>query len=430
MRADDGEIMTDVSEPLVSSSAASPSSASTGSAPHQSLKPPFPPPPQMPDMFGPENIRYDFNLGCRVQLPEGKWFIRLRDLDTDNVLFQATSGQATVCSSKRFYVRFGIEIFRDEVPVFRHEYDCRDRDVLIQLPVGTLGDTIGWFSYIERFKEKHGCRITCTMSAAIIPLFEKAYPDIRLITEEDLKNKRDVLKFYATYTMGLFFEDKENIWQPSDFRLVGLHRTAGYILGVDPTEEPPRIVLEDDSRPVDQPYVCIATQSSSQCKYWNNPYGWQEVIAFLKRCGYRVICIDQKRVHGTHPVWNHIPWGVEDQTGDHPLTERARWLRHCEFFIGLSSGLSWLAWAVGAKVVMISGFTHPVNEFHTPWRIVNYHACNSCWNDPACLFDHANFLWCPRHAGSDRAFECTRLMTAGHVIRVLKTIPGIQPEEI
>ena len=57
---------------------------------------------------------------------------------------------------------------------------------------------------------------------------------------------------------------------------------------------------------------------------------------------------------------------------------RARWIKHGEFFVGLSSGLSWLASATGTPVVMISGFAHPTNEFDTPYRIINYHACNSC----------------------------------------------------
>ena len=70
-----------------------------------------------------------------------------------------------------------------------------------------------------------------------------------------------------------------------------------------------------------------------------------EVIAFLKASGYRVICIDKNPVHGTGMVWNHIPHGAEDETGDRPLAERARWLRHAAAFVGLSSGLSWLAWA-------------------------------------------------------------------------------------
>ena len=34
-----------------------------------------------------------------------------------------------------------------------------------------------------------------------------------------------------------------------------------------------------------------------------------------------------------------------------------------DFFIGMSSGLSWLAWACNTKVVMISGVTIKENEF-------------------------------------------------------------------
>ena len=71
----------------------------------------------------------------------------------------------------------------------------------------------------------------------------------------------------------------------------------------------------------------------------------------------------RNRCHGSGIVFTHIPNGAEDETGDQPLTERARWLKHADFFIGLSSGLSWLAWAAGTPVVIISGFTHPLNEF-------------------------------------------------------------------
>ena len=222
----------------------------------------------------------------------------------------------------------------------------------------------------------------------------------------------------------MFFDDKGSVHQPCDFRHVGLHRTAGYILGVDPTEVPPRIALVDDSRPIAEPYVCIAVQSTTQSKYWNNPTGWHDIIAFLKQAGYRVICIDQKRVHGTGMVWNHLPHGAEDETGDRPLVERARWLKHAEFFVGLSSGLSWLAWASGTPVVMISGFTHPTNEFDTPYRVINYHTCNGCWNDVRHRFDHKDFLWCPRHKDTPRQFECTRLITSEHVKATIKQIPG------
>jgi autotransporter strand-loop-strand O-heptosyltransferase len=384
--------------------------------PAQEEKGPYPPAAPIPTQMGPLGIRYDFNLGARVTIPEGKpWRVRLRDLDTGNILFESNPGGTFINSTKRYYIRFGVEVFDEANVFFQHDYNAEGREVLVQFPVGTLGDIMGWFPYAIKFQEKHRCKLSCAMSHLLVPLFKDAYPDVNFITHEEVKPE----SFYATYSIGLFFDDEDRHWQPCDFRLVGLHRTSGYILGVDPTEVAPKLGIPDDGPPIAEPYVCIAVQSTTQAKYWNNPHGWQEVIAHLKAKGYRVICIDQKSVHGGGLVWNHLPHGVEDHTGDRPLAERVRWLRHAKAFIGLSSGLSWLAWAAGAPVVMIAGFTHPTNEFATPHRVINYHACNSCWNDVRHRFDHKDFLWCPRHANTPRQFECTRLITAAQVIATL-----------
>jgi autotransporter strand-loop-strand O-heptosyltransferase len=400
-------------------------------------KPAYPPAASQPTQYACEGIRFDFNLGARIVLPqraEGKWRVRLRDLDSGNILFESENQGAFVNSSKRWYVRFGVEVWSlDEPasstaePVWRHEFDPAGQDVLIQFPIGTLGDTLAWFPYAARFAAKHPtCRVTCALSGLIIPLVERAYPELRLVTHEQLVEQGLVEKVYATYSLGLFFDDVACDWQPTDFRHVGLHRTAGYILGVDPTEAPVRLALPDDSRPIAEPYAVIAVQSSSGCKYWTNPHGWAEVVAFLRARGYRVICIDQKPVHGHGLMWTHIPHGAEDLTGDLPLVERARYLKHASLFVGLSSGLCWLAWAAGCPVVLISGFTHPTNEFATPYRVINWHACNSCWNDPKERFDHKDFLWCPRHANTPRQFECTRLITGAHVTQVIGRIPGLR----
>lgn len=48
---------------------------------------PFVLPPDIPTQTGPENIRYDFNDGARVLLPEGQWHVRLLDADSGNVIF-------------------------------------------------------------------------------------------------------------------------------------------------------------------------------------------------------------------------------------------------------------------------------------------------------------------------------------------------------
>jgi autotransporter strand-loop-strand O-heptosyltransferase len=400
-------------------SSAAPVSGS-GVAP-EPVKRAFPAPADNPTQAGPKGVKFDFNDGCRLVVAEDQspWKVRLKDLDTGNILFETQFNAGRVNSSKRYYVRFGIELLQEDKVVFTHDYSAANREVAIQFPIGTLGDTLGWLPYAIKFQEKHKCRLTCAMAEWLIPLFKDAYPNVNFITHEQVTPD----KYYATYNLGLFFDDRDCIFQPTDFRHVGLHRTAGYILGVDPTELPPKIHIPDDSRPIPERYVVIAAQSTTQSKYWNNPGGWREIVQFLKDNGYRVLCIDQKATHGHGLIWNHIPYGAEDLTGDKPLAERARYMKHADFFVGLSSGLSWLAWAAHTPVVMISGFTLPDNEFATPYRIINYHTCNGCWNDPAHKFDHKDFLWCPRHKDTPRQFECTRFITAEHVKNVLKTIP-------
>jgi len=381
---------------------------------------------EQPTQIGPNGLRYDFNDGCRVLLPESEhpWRVRLSDLDTGNVLFETELAAGRVNSTKRYFVRFRLEAWQGGESVFAHEYSAAGREVLIRFPVDTLGDVIGWFSYAVKFKERHGCRLTCAMGERLIALFRDAYPDIAFVTPDAIEPDR----YYATYTIAVYFlkggmyDHKDCV--PCDYRFVGLHRAAGYILGVDPTETPPRIALPDDTRSIAEPYVCIAVQSTMQSKYWNNPAGWSEIVAFLKAAGYRVVCIDLKKSHGQGLVWTRMPEEAEDETGDKPLAERARLIKHADFFVGLSSGLSWLAWAMGTPVVLISGFTHPVTEFATPYRVINYHACNSCWNDPQIHFDRHDFLTCPRHQNTPRQFECTRLITADHVKQVIRTIPG------
>ena len=56
--------------------------------------------------------------------------------------------------------------------------------------------------------------------------------------------------------------------------------------------------------------------------------------------------------------------------------------------------------------------------------MINYHTCNSCFNDIRVALDKTDFLWCPRHAGTPRQFECTRLITPEHVTATIQRIPG------
>ncbi|WP_322041918.1 autotransporter strand-loop-strand O-heptosyltransferase [Paraburkholderia sp. J67] len=378
-----------------------------------------------PLFSGPEGIRFDFNYGCRVQVPQmsnAGWRVRMHDLDTQNLVFDAPLVPGEVAASRRkYFVRFLLEVFDGERCVFSHTFDARGRRVWMTLGSGALGDAIGWVPAIEAFRQQHGCEVTVEMKSWLHPLFKGGYPALRFVSEvsEPAQRERENNEpIYATYRVGCYSPYADRDHQPTDPRVSSLQDFASYMLGVAAVERRTHIVVADRARIVPEPYVCIAAQASTQCKYWNNPHGWGTLVAHLKSRGYRVLCIDRDREYGLAGALNTMPEGAEDFTGERPLQERASLLMHADFFVGLGSGLSWLAWAVGVPVVLISGFSHPNAEFDTPWRVINFHACNSCYNDTAFEFDN-DFSWCPRHAHDALRYQCTTAITAGHVIRVV-----------
>lgn len=389
-------------------------------------EPTFVLPPETPTREAADGIRFDFNNGLRIKFPDkGEYRCVFKDLDTDCLLYSMdVKPGCTVESVKKFYIRFRLEIYRKDVlnePIFTHDLDLSGKEVLIQLPVGALGDTIAWFSFVERFQKKHGCKLFCSMEPRLAEIFKAQYPDISFIGQEDAAK----LTPYATYNLGLFFGGNTD-HQPFDFRQVGLHRTAGYILGLDDLSDiPPRVDLSAKRR-IKEKYAVIAAQASSQCKYWNHPSGWREVVAYLKSQGYRVLCVDRMTEYGTDYTWNHIPYGAEDFTGDIPLQARIDLIKDADIFLGLSSGLSWLAWCCRVPVILISGFTDPVNEFQTPYRVQNASVCHGCWNDTRCDFNHFDFLWCPRKKEARDKFECTKAITPKMVINQIKKL---QPQK-
>ena len=98
--------------PLLPSNASVP--ATVAAAVEADKKRPYPPPASSPTQLGPQGIRFDFNHGARVVLPnrtEGKWRVRLRDLDTGNILFESENQGAFVSSAKRCFVRFRVEVW-------------------------------------------------------------------------------------------------------------------------------------------------------------------------------------------------------------------------------------------------------------------------------------------------------------------------------
>ncbi|MBQ9478906.1 MAG: hypothetical protein IJU71_05055, partial [Selenomonadaceae bacterium] len=145
--------------------------------------------------------------------------------------------------------------------------------------------------------------------------------------------------------------------------------------------------------------------------------GWDCVVDHLKAMGYRVLCIDRDRRCSNYGMTVEMPAGAEDFSGSYDLIDRINQLAYADFFIGLSSGLSWLAWAVDIPVVMISGITEYWYEFASAYRVSNQTVCHGCFNSLAV--DCLKIYDCPKYHGTDRVYECSKQISARQVIAAI-----------
>lgn len=251
---------------------------------------------------------------------------------------------------------------------------------------GSLGDAIAWTPMVDLFQQKHSCKVD--FYTPLKELFEEAYSNIN----------------FHNYSRNVQGKAIKIAYDQNKHKKIGLQEVAAQCLGLEEKSSQIKKLYRAQS-PSEKKTVCIAIQSTSQCKYWNNPTGWQQTVDYLISLGYDVVCIDRDSSFGIPGHFNLIPKGVVNKTGNRPLKNRMQDISKADFFIGLSSGLAWLAWACHKPVIMISGFTKPYNEFETPYRVINESVCNGCWHEEK--FDPKNWLWCPKN----KNFECSRAIS-------------------
>ena len=151
-----------------------------------------------------------------------------------------------------------------------------------------IGDTLAWIPYVEEFRKKHNCEVVCTTFWN--RLFKEQYTDIEFI---EPGSKFTISSGIPSYEIGWFYDEVEN---PNDVRTIPLQQTASDILGLDYKEIRPKIDISNKRRVIHEKYVCIAIQATTQIKYWNCKDGWRKTVDYLNEKGYKVVCIDCKKV--------------------------------------------------------------------------------------------------------------------------------------
>jgi autotransporter strand-loop-strand O-heptosyltransferase len=301
--------------------------------------------------------------------------------------------------AREYYTQWRTVVYKDGEKVYDKLLDLEGKRVYISFDSSSLGDTIAWMPYVEEFRCVHNCEVIVSTFKNF--LFEKEYPMLEFVTPGTAVNN-----IYAMYKLGWFYNENKEPVLPNT---IPLQQTATNILGLPYKEIKPRILSMNPGF-VNEKLVTIATNSTAGCKFWTRE-NWQELINYLHNNGYEIVNVSLE----------DNPFDSCQGLLDKSMNSTIERIEQSAFFIGLSSGLSWLAWALNKEVIMISNFTDANHEFQCH-RPVNTNVCHGCWNDPQYTFDKGDWDWCPVHKGTERQFECQKSVTPRMVIDEIKKL--------
>ena len=327
--------------------------------------------------------------------------------ENDNVVHESTitNNMWTLCSRK-YYTKWKIKVNGTIVD----EFNLTDKRVLIGLESKSIGDTIAWTPYAVEFAKKHNCKVV--LSTFHNEWFKglDTYKDIEFI------EPGQSTECHVIYRIG-WMRGESGKWDnldcyPNYPQSQPLQKTASDILGLEFKEINYGINFTPKPKSTKTDYIVIAPESTTGCKEW--PYdSWVALSKMLRELGYTVVTLTIK------------PYNIKGNLNIHgkTLNESMDILHNSKLLVGLSSGLSWINWALGKQTVMISGFSQKDHEFlSNNVRIQNEYACNSCWGNPNFTFDAGDWDWCPIWKGTDKQHICEKSISP---LTVFNSLPNI-----
>lgn len=367
----------------------------------------------------PEQIQFQFSYDYSPKIdlkgnnPKSERNLKFIDSTTSECVHESTLKPGHFTSLfRKWFTPWLVEGYDRENKVWSLDFESTlfGGKILISIDSSSLGDTIAWLPVIDQLRKKYKAQLIVTtfwneIMSHFFPQIKFSHPGFR----DPSAN--------AVFGVGWYEEDDRNIHR-RDPRSISLQQVAGDLIGVEVNSDilPSQIPgwLETTKSRFEGKYVCIGTESTANAKHWHYPGGWQTLVNYLKSIGYEVVVI--------HSQQNTLD-GVIDKTGTIDMTDRMIDLYHADFFVGIGSGLSWLAWALRKPVVMISGFSSPHCEFsHLNYRVINSDVCHGCFNDVRHKFDRGDWNWCPGLKNTERMFECTTKITPDMVISKIQNL--------
>ena len=290
---------------------------------------------------------------------------------------------------------------------------------LVEIESNALGDNIGSVAVINKWRIEKNKDVTVLTK----------FPDL-------FRNSYPMMSFYDKLNTNVSYSTSEGIWtvdnnkynekinQSYDFDYP-LIEGFSKDFDIDPTGIDVKVDLFKKERPIKGKYVCIAVQSTAQCKYWNRPGAWDELCKMLRKKDLTPVCIDKHFSFGVQGNFNEAPSKAVKKNGL-SLEDTINYIHHSEMFIGLSSGLSWLAQGLGKPTVIISNFTDKNYEYvnDKTLRIYEESVCHGCFTKYP--FNSGDWFWCPVYRNDEeKRFICTKAITPESVMSQIENFYNI-----
>ncbi len=304
--------------------------------------------------------------------------------------------------NRTYFTKWNAKVWEDGILIYDNTLDFKDQKILIGFESSALGDTLAWIPYCQVFQEKHQCELF--VSTFHNHLFKSAYPDITFVEPGSTVNN-----LMGMYHIGSNDDHNPNT-EPENTIVIPLQKVACNILGLEYKETRPKVKSNRGVSVFRKKYVTIATNSTAGLKFWQKE-DWQKVINYLVEKDYLVVNVSKEKNEFINCT----------QISDDSISNTMNVIHYSEFFIGLSSGLSWLAWAMNKEVIMIANFTNKDYEFSCH-RLVNTSVCHGCFNNPNFKFDKGDWNFCPINKGTIDQWVCQRSISPGMVIEKIKEL--------
>lgn len=134
-----------------------------------------------------------------------------------------------------------------------------------------------------------------------------------------------------------------------------------------------------DQMSFDVPRIAIHATSGVPTKDW--PY-FKDLTEELRKAGYAAVQVGARGDNLVH--------GAIDMRGKMKFLELAAFLKKCAAFVGLDSGVSYLADAVRTPTIVIQGSTNPITSGPISDRVIHLFAKETGYSDCQEIRCHMN----------------------------------------